>query len=235
MRAGGRVVVVAGRLVKPAAPQLHPAALSPRRRADPGASSHPGHTAPSPGWLPRPSLLAVSPQTTSGMHRIPCGSALNRPRTNTPACRGPGGCTHPASCTCQPSACRGTWLRPASRFRRYLPGEAGLCQRTRDREPCALTRPRVKPSRPSGRRSAGAGVWVSLLMALGSPGRSVGESPHLPRHPTLYPLGRGARGVQTGQGNISHHPLSPWRKASGQTRQASPTAEHSRAPCRSER
>lgn len=72
-------------------------------------------------------------------------------------------------------------------------------------------------------------------MALGSPGRSVGESPHLPRHPTLYPLGRGAGGVQTGQGNISRHRLSPWRKASGQTRQASPTAEHSRAPCRSKR
>lgn len=190
------MVVVAGRLVKPAAPRLHPAALGPRRRADPGASSHPGHTAPSPGRLPRSSLLAVSPQTTSGVHRVPCGSALNRPRTNTPACRGPGDCTHPASCTCQPSACRGTWLLPASPFRRYLPGEAGLCQRTRDREPCALTRPRVTPPAPK---------WEAL-----SRGRGLGESPHglgLPRAfcwgltpppPASHPLPAGARGA--GQG-----------------------------------
>ena len=77
----------------------------------------------------------------------------------------------------------------------------------------------------------GAGVWVRLLTAMGSPGSSLGESS--PHH-GIPPSTRWG-GIQEGQGNTSRHPLSPYRKASGQTRQASPTAEQSRAPCRSER
>lgn len=133
------------------------------------------------GFLGRPFWL-VGPQTTSGVHRVPCGSAPNRSRTDTPACRGPGGCTHPGSCTCRPSACGGTWLLPASRFRRYLPGEAGLCQRARDREPCALTRPRV--TRPSGRRSW---PWAPQGVLLGSHPTSPGIPPS-----TRWGAGRGA-------------------------------------------
>lgn len=149
---------------------------SPRGKGQtPSASSHSGHTAPSP-------RVASSAVPSSGRwppNRLRRASRSMQlcsepPADGHPSLRGPRRLHAPRLLHLLALCLQGHLAGTRVPFQASLPREAGLWQRARDREPCALTRPRGTPPAPMWEaRGLGSGCvfsrpWAPQGVLLGS-------------------------------------------------------------------